>query len=363
MTTAPKGSPEKKLLTTAIGSLPHHNIDSALQFSFQLGIPFLPQIPIRNSWEYMIPQALEGIPGLQVEPEGSVLLDLDVWNGRSKAFNEKLLSAFSSTTKPDAFEAFEPSSATSSSWQPFLWELEEQNSTLAKIQLAGPLTSQWALRLSDHSLVDTHPEIGTQIFRTVLARTLAMSRRIKHEGIQPFLYLDEPALYALDPKNPKHLLALQELKIMIQALRHEGVWVGLHCCSNTDWSRVLALGIDILSLDVGLSLKSLLQYKDALSMFILGGGRLSLGIIPTSKPTDFSSLDGKALFSELIETLEAELARDLKESKDNQQLLFTILSQAIYTPACGLALLSVSDAESVLAALLEIEALSGSFLK
>lgn len=36
--------------TTAIGSLPHHNVDAALAFSFQLGIPFLPQIPIRNSW-------------------------------------------------------------------------------------------------------------------------------------------------------------------------------------------------------------------------------------------------------------------------------------------------------------------------
>ncbi len=53
--------------TTGIGSLPHHNIDAALAFSFQATIPFLPQIPIRNPWEYMIAQALEGVPGLEVE--------------------------------------------------------------------------------------------------------------------------------------------------------------------------------------------------------------------------------------------------------------------------------------------------------
>jgi hypothetical protein len=52
--------------TTGIGSLPHHNIDAALSFSFKTGIPFLPQIPIRNPWEYMIAQALENLPGLQV---------------------------------------------------------------------------------------------------------------------------------------------------------------------------------------------------------------------------------------------------------------------------------------------------------
>ena len=33
--------------------------DAALAFSFSMDVPFLPQIPIRNPWEYMIAQALE----------------------------------------------------------------------------------------------------------------------------------------------------------------------------------------------------------------------------------------------------------------------------------------------------------------
>ena len=62
--------------TTAIGSLPHHNADAALEYSFRHGIPFLPQMPVRNPWEYMIPQALEGLPGLEVSREGASYLVL-----------------------------------------------------------------------------------------------------------------------------------------------------------------------------------------------------------------------------------------------------------------------------------------------
>src|SRR5690242_12697554 len=72
--------------TTGIGSLPHHNVDAALEHSFRMGVPFLPQIPIRNPWEFMIAQALEGLPGLQVEKDGSVSLDAAVWAGRARAF-------------------------------------------------------------------------------------------------------------------------------------------------------------------------------------------------------------------------------------------------------------------------------------
>lgn len=352
-----KSSPSVKpdvlnLSTTAIGSLPHHNTDAALNFSFKLGIPFLPQIPIRNPWEYMIAQALEGMPGLQMEKDATAYLNIDVWAGRSHAFNEKLLDAYASAAKPGAFEAFEPSSAASSCWQPFLWELEERKAKVAKIQLAGPMTSQWALRLNDGSSVDRSPEIAAQIYRLVLARAFAMTRRLQAGGIQPLLYLDEPGLYGLSQENPRHVMGLQELKLMVQALRKEGVWVGLHCCSNTDWTRILSLGLDILSIDTGLSLDLLLDSGEALEKFLTNGGRLSLGVIPTDQSLLGSGrLDVKDFFLELVDTFG-------KHWKDKQGLVKKCLKEAIYTPACGLALHTTTDAETVLATLLEFHKFS-----
>jgi hypothetical protein len=354
MTTAKNG---RRPATSGIGSLPHHNVDSALEYSFRMGIPFLPQIPIRNPWEYMIAQALEGLPGLQADPDGSVTLNTDIWLSRAADFSVRLEKAFKS---PEGLAGFEPSSAISSSWQPFVWELEERGTELAKIQIAGPMTAQWALKLKDgagkdvasQSFGEKNPELATQIFRLVLARALAMSKRLKDAGIQPLLYLDEPGLYGLSLSNPRHVMALQELKVLVQALRKEGVQVGIHCCSNTDWSAVLSLPIQYLSIDASLSLASLLSRKAELKRFLADGGRLSLGVIPTGRSSILHSLDVASLFEEMLSEFATHWSGDA-------ELVRKTLREAIYTPACGLALQSVSEAELILDSLSKFEALVG----
>lgn len=345
--------------TTGIGSLPHHNIDAALSFSFKTGIPFLPQIPIRNPWEYMIAQALENLPGLRVEREGEVSLNLDLWKSQSREFGARLSNAFknanafknenASGTKDgindDAFERFEPSAATSSSWQAFLWELQESDQKtapkIAKIQIAGPLTSQWVVR------ADQEAELSGQIFRLVLAKSLAMTRKLRRLGITPILFLDEPGLYAFDRSNPKHMLAFQELKLMIQALRKDQVLVGLHCCSNTDWKTVLQLDLCFLSIDCALSLDNLIQNaREELLQYVERGGRLSLGVVPTTR---YAKKHGTTGAEQLFVELSARLSHLPFEVGRK------ILRESLLTPACGLALHSIPDAESILETLTELE--------
>ncbi len=330
--------------TTGIGSLPHHNIDAALEYAFRFEIPFLPQIPMRNPWEFSLPQGLDGIPGIRVESDGSVLLDSSVWVGRAKAFDEQLSHAFDQASNPAAFESFEPSAATSSSWQPFLWELQERASTTAKIQIVGPLTAQWSLRSTDGQRLDQHPDISTQIFRLILARALGMSRRLISIGVTPLLYLDEPALFIFSAENPAHLLGLQQLKVLVQTLQKEGVAVGLHCCSNTKWAALGQLGLDFLSFDTQLSLASLLESHAWVASFVAQGGRLSFGIVPTTDGgSALTSLRGRDLQTGLSGALHEALGPAAE----------TALNQALWTPACGLALHTPKDAEHVLTVLLD----------
>ena len=342
------------LPTTAIGSLPHHNVDAALEYSFRLGVPFLPQIPIRNPWEYMIAQALEGLPGLQVERDGEVKLGFDVWKTRAEAFQKRLDEALADPAN-DAFESFEPSAASSSCWQPFVWELSERGVRRAKVQIAGPLTSQWALRLQDGTPADRHPDLTRQIFRLVLARGIAMIRRLKSAGASPVLYLDEPGLYAFSASNPRHLVALQELKLLVQSLRKEGAQVGVHCCSDTDWSAVLGLGIDYLSIDAGLSLRGLLQvrYEQSLTQFLERGGNLSLGVIPTSRLASYAP-SAHSILADLLEAFASSPAWAGKP-----EAVKRILRGALFTPACGLALSTIADAELVLNVLNEFAQAAG----
>lgn len=335
-------------LTTAIGSLPHHNVDSALEFSFKLGLPFLPQIPIRNPREFMISQALDGLPGLRLESGGFVSLDLGKWEAGSAPLKARLDTAFAAPPGDlSAFDSFLPSAESAACWQPFLWELEERGIKRAKVQIAGPLTCQWAMRLSDGKTLDQHPEISNQIFQLLLARSIAMVRRLRSTGISPWIYLDEPGLFGVSKNNPLHQVGLRELQLYVHSLRKENAIVGLHCCSNTDWSTLLTLGIDVLSIDTALSLESLFADQKTVYWFLERGGRLSLGVVPTG----LSSEEIRALDTpRLIESFQSIWKRCWKQDPEAERLA---LENAIWTPSCGLALHTPEDAETILNRLLE----------
>ncbi|MFL5413102.1 MAG: hypothetical protein ACJ79D_17170, partial [Myxococcales bacterium] len=67
------------LATSSIGSLPHTQLELALQQALLLDVPAAPQLPRRDPAEYMVPQALDGLPGLRTEPDGSAFLDASEW--------------------------------------------------------------------------------------------------------------------------------------------------------------------------------------------------------------------------------------------------------------------------------------------
>lgn len=336
-------------LTTEIGSLPYHNVDTAIEHAFQMKIPFLPQIPIRHHREFMLPQALDLLPGLLYDTNGIATLNIDEWHNGTGALQKKLDYAFemSKSNPYKAFDYFEPLSSTWSSWQPFLWELRERNIRTAKIQIAGPFTCQWGIRFSDQTTSEQHPDITSQILQLVLARSLAMSLKLKSMGITPVIFLDEPALSLLNQTNPRHSLALQELKLVIQSLKKERTLVGLHCCCNTDWKTVLSLDLDILSIDVNISLLSLLDTGKSIHDFLANGGHLSLGVIPTVVDTSENKMsDPKELFQSLLNALEANRSAFPFSTKE-------LLEKTIFTPACGLALHKTEQAHSILHDLLD----------
>ncbi len=327
-------------LTTGIGSLPHAHLDAALEFSFRAGIPFLPQLPIRNQREYMLVQAIEGLPGLIPEEGGAAQLDAEKWRAGRDALRAKTDKAFACAKEnPEAFAEFEPSPEMWSCWNPFLWELGERDVKFAKIQLTGPLTCQWSLQTTDGSPVERDAEMSIQVYRLILARAVAMVRKLKLRGVTPLFFIDEPAFFVFSAQNHKHGMALQELRIFVQTLQKEEALVGLHCCSNTDWKSVLSLPLDILSIDTHLSLNSLLSEKPSVQAFLAQGGRFALGAVPTGGHSlKIHGFTPQLLADVLVSTLIGTLGEATGKS---------ILQEAVYTPACGLALHTVEDAELI----------------
>jgi hypothetical protein len=332
------------LATTGIGSLPHTQGELGLQLALQLDVPFLPELPAGNPGEFMIASALEGLPGLAFDEQGMCTVDRTAWEQGAAALGARLDAALGS----GELSAFEPSAAARRAWRPFLWEVQNRHLALAKAQLAGPATVRWGTQLSTGGVVVDDAAVDRQVYRLLLARSLAMVKALRATGATPLFYLDEPGLYALDVGDGRHLLNLQEIRLLVVALQREGALVGLHCCGNTHWEALLGLGLDLLSFDVRLSLAALLDVPGPLEAFLGGGGALSLGIVPTDLGQDAS-------VRALVAAAKTALGPVLGESRTRQTL-----ERSVLTPACGLALRTVPDAERIVEQLREAkEALSG----
>jgi len=319
------------LATSGIGSLPHTQLELALQQALLLDIPAAPQLPRRDAAEYMVPQALEGLHGLRADAEGNADLDLGDWRRGAATLDARLDRALE---HDDGVQRFLPSAGAWQALRPFLWEVEQRRPPFAKVQIAGPFTLRWVLRTTQGEPLAAAAEgkaIERQIFRLVLARTLALARRLRETGARPVVFLDEPGLYAFDRRDPQHLVSLQELRVVVLALRREGAIVGVHCCGNTEWAPLLGLGWDVVSIDARLSLEAVLATGGAFESFHAAGGVLSLGVVPT----DLTAPD--------------DLDAVLRHARE--RLPREALARCLLTPACGLAMRSVPDAERIFAEL------------
>ncbi len=317
--------------TTGIGSLPHTQLEMGLQMALQMDVPYLPQLPAGNPSELMIAAALDGLPGLSCDEAGTCTVDLAEWEARRAPFGASIEAALESGN----LSAFEPSPRACRAWKPFIWEVANRKLAFAKVQIAGPATVQWVTKTSDGLPASEFAALDQQIFRLLLAKGMAMVKAIRQAAATPILYLDEPGLYALDRRNPRHLVTLQELRVLALALQREGGLVGLHCCSNTDWAAILDLGLDLISLDVRLSLDALLDEREPLKRYLASGAGLSLGIIPTDLRSSFA-------VEELVDAVEVSLDATLGPRGFRE-----LAARMVLTPACGLALRSVMDAERI----------------
>ena len=321
------------LATTGIGSLPHVQCEPALAASLARAIPFLPQLPGLSAAERMIPQAVEGLPGVGWDEAGRCTVDVEAWEAGRADFDARWEAARAA----DAWTAFEPSALACRAWRPFLEAVAERGLPFAKAQLAGPFTVGLGVATSLGPVALEVADVSEALGRLVHARALALVRALRHVGTTPLLFLDEPGLVAWSSARPAHVQALASLRALVAALQREGALVGLHCCGNTDWARVLDLGLDVLSLDVRLSLDALLEESGPLARFLDSGAVLSLGLVPTTPESTYD-------VGELVEAVEVSLDSALPPGHAFEQ----VGAQVLLTPACGLASFSPEDAERLL---------------
>ncbi len=286
------------MIVTGVGSLPHTSAIAAADFvADTAGLAYLPQLPGRHPAEGMIAQWGDALCG-HVGGEH------------------------------DAAEAFRGAAEVLKRLGP--------GPEPVKTQATGPVTLAVALVHRGHdadSVWDCVVPALTQRIRRHLTDIEAAAPETT-----PVVMLDEPSLVAFGPAAavPPEIRAraTKALRTVVSAIDAP---VGVHCCADTDWGIVTDSGASVISWDVLELATGFQEHLEDIALAIAEGTTISWGLVPVT---------GSALPA--AEDLAGRYRTALAELVVRGAPLPPMREGAWLTPACGLAGLTVEQAERVM---------------
>jgi len=305
---------EARCSTTAMGIMPHRDVERALELALSLDIPFWPQLPKISLYEDMYVQASQNFPGIAIDfDKGRLSFD-------TARFEQELDGYF---VKMDVPEAFAFTAEYSAVFHKFLSK-ELQGYKAIRGQVIGPVS--FGFKVLDENLkpVIYNDEARTILFDFIQKKANIQYRELKERNPNAFVWLDEPGLgyvfSGLSGYNEQ--LAKEDYHNFVEGL--EGP-KGLHLCAEVNLPYLLELGVEILSFDayqIGFMPK---EYAGSVAEFIKKGGIISWGIIPT---------ESTVLATQTPETLAAILSDYWEVISESTGLsLNQIAMQALVAPA------------------------------
>ncbi len=338
-----------KGLATGIGSLPYKDTTSALAHIFErVGqAPFWPQLPKRDVREGMVAQFARNLPCLEVKSDGAA------YNPRQK---EKALEEFYEHIINNDVPYFELGREYAAGFYAFLEHLEEQGTGEAaflKCHITGPFTFAASFK-DDKGVALLHDEIFMQaVVKGLGMKALWQIRELERFGKEIIMFVDEPFLScfgsAYTPIGRQQVVDV--LSELTETINSPNVWIGVHCCGNTDWSLFTDVpAMRIINFDAFSFMEKVFIYAKDLQGFLGRGGALCWGIVPTHE------YDQKVTVGQLVSKIESGLATLEKKGLDRKQLVQRLL----ISPSCGLGTIDQDKTSSILKLLQETsQALSG----
>jgi hypothetical protein len=302
--------------TTAMGIMPHTDIERALEVALSLDIPFWPQLPKVSYFEDMYVQALENFPGVKIDSVNQrIIFDLS-------HFYEELPSYFERADDPQTFRLTEAFSAV---YHRFL-ERNLSHFSAIRGQVISPISLGLKVVDQDRKPIIYHDEVREVLFDFIQKKVNRQYRELREKNPNAFVWVDDPGLELIFTafSGYNEVQAKGDLDHFLEGL--EGP-KGIHLCAKPDWDFLLKSRIDILSFDsfnCGAVIINYLSLRD----FFNRGGIISWGIVPT-----YTELLERETVDSLIERLESFWEGLFRKGVDQERLL----RQSLLAPAtCNL---------------------------
>jgi hypothetical protein len=318
---------EAKCGTTAMGIMPHKDVDKAIELALGLDIPFWPQLPHVSLYEDMYIQTSENFPGISIDFDKGRL----IFN--TARFEEEVNDYFSKMENPETYTLTKEYSRV---FNRFLSK-NLQGYRAIRGQITGPVS--FGFKVLDENLkpIIYNNEVKMILFDFIQKKVNAQYQELRTKNQNAFVWVDEPGLgyvfSGLSGYNDQQ--AKEDYSNFVQGL--EGT-KGLHLCADVNLPYLLELGVEILSFDafqIGFMPK---EYTGSVAEFIKKGGIVSWGIVPT---------EFKALEIQTTERLAFILTGYWEVITENTNLSSDqIAEQALIAPAsCCLIDIAIETAE------------------
>jgi hypothetical protein len=261
---------EARCSTTAMGIMPHRNVERALELALSLDIPFWPQLPKVSLYEDMYVQASQNFPGIAID------FDKGRLGFNTARFEQEIDEYFG---KMDVRETFTLTAEYSVVFHKFL-SRQLRGYKAIRGQNIGPVS--FGFKVLDENLkpIIYNDEARAILFDFVQKKANIQYQELKKGNPNAFVWLDEPGLgyvfSGLSGYNDQQ--AKKDYHDFVAGL--EGP-KGLHLCAEVNLPYLLELGVEILSFDayqIGFMPR---EYAGNVAEFIKKGGIISWGIVPT----------------------------------------------------------------------------------
>ena len=255
--------------TTAMGILPHRDIERALELALSLDIPFWPQLPKMSFFEDMYVQALEHFPGVTIDAiQQKIFFDLS-------CFYEELPLYFEKAEDPETFRLTKDFSVV---YHRFL---EEDLSGYAAVrgQVISPISLGLKVVDQDQKPMIYHDEVREVLFDFIQKKVNQQYQELRSKNPNAFVWVDDPGLELIFTAFSGYNESQAKGDLDRFWAGAEGP-KGLHLCARPDWDFLLRSRLEILSFD-SFNCGAIIVNYTSLVEFLRRGGVISWGIVPT----------------------------------------------------------------------------------
>ncbi len=320
-----------KLECLAIGSLPCENPELSKNYIELFNIPFWPQLAKVSKKEDMTFQFLEAMPSFSLSEDFTFSFDTE-----NETFFEDLEQFFldyeeiTSNNNEELLEKYAITDEFASGFKYLIEIIKTKKSKYAKGQVTGPFTLASTLKDKHGRCAIYDDTLREIIVKTLSLKALWQIKQIKKAGAIPIIFIDEPTISQLGTSafltvsKQEVILMLKEISDLIKS---KGAISAVHCCGKCDWTVPIEAGIDIINLDAYLYAENLGIYSKSTEKFLLNGGKIAWGVVPTLDRDALENADLCQMISKFNNAVKYLTKKGIDEK--------LIIDNSLITPSCG----------------------------